>query len=121
MKLGRTFRIVLMLMLLTAARAFAAVSVFPDAQVRLFAVQRADENRLVFSFPVKTGFKEKTAGDRYTVTFDAAVSNPEALRVRHVLSTFPKEMQQAGVSGNPLTLTLRLPKGHTAKAVQNGR
>lgn len=110
-----------MLMLLTAARAFAAVSVFPDAQVRLFAVQRADENRLVFSFPVKTGFKEKTAGDRYTVTFDAAVSNPEALRVRHVLSTFPKEMQQAGVSGNPLTLTLRLPKGHTAKAVQNGR
>lgn len=121
MKLGRIFRIVLMLTLLTAARAFAAVSVFPDAQVRLFAVQRADENSLVFSFPAKTGFKEKTSGDRYTLTFDAAVSNPEALRVRHVLTTFPKEMQQADVSGNPLTLTLRLPKGQTVKAVQNGR
>lgn len=121
MKLKRIFRIALMLTLLTAARAFAAVSVFPDAQVRLFAVQRADENLLVFSFPAETGFKEKTSGDRYTLTFDAAVSNPEALRVRHVLSTFPQEMQQAGVSGNPLTLTLRLPKGQTAKAVKNGR
>lgn len=102
------------------ARAFA-LPVFSDGQVRLFAVQRADENRLVLSFPEQVDFKEKISGDDYTLVFDAAVSNPDALKVRRVLATFPQEMRQAAVSGNPLTLTLRRPKGQVVKTVRNGR
>ena len=66
--------------LLMTARAFA-LPVFSDGQVRLFAVQRADENRLVLSFPEQVDFKEKISGDDYTLVFDAAVSNPDALNV----------------------------------------
>ncbi|HBO58367.1 MAG TPA: hypothetical protein DD624_00440 [Alphaproteobacteria bacterium] len=116
----RTFRTVLAAVLLMTARAFA-LPIFSDGQVRLFAVQRADENRLVLSFPEQVTFTEKTAGDDYTVVFDAALSNPDTLKVRRVLSTFPKEMRQVTVSGNPLSLTLRRPKGQRVKAVQNGR
>ena len=116
----RTFRTVLTVALLMTARAFA-LPVFSDGQVRLFAVQRADENRLVLSFPEQVDFKEKISGDDYTLVFDAAVSNPDALKVRRVLATFPQEMRQAAVSGNPLTLTLRRPKGQVVKTVRNGR